>query len=85
MKKLVFSIVISILVFMSVSTTSMAAGKKSVLPRPELDYTERSPYHGMLLDSLRDDTSEKVTVVYDDYGNVISLEYLDVVNQNNNY
>lgn len=83
MKKTIVSLVLMVLIFTSMSITSEAAGKYRK-PRPELDYTERSPYQGMLLDTLRDDTDEKVTV-YDDNGNVISLDYIDMVNQNSNY
>lgn len=83
MKKTIISLVLIVLIFTSMSITSEAAGKYRK-PRPELDYTERSPYQGLLLDSLRDDNEEAITV-YDDNGNVISLDYIDIVNQNNNY
>ncbi len=84
MKRFLLTLALVVIVFTSLSITSEAASKKYKKPNPELDYTERSPYQGLLLDSLRDDTEETVTV-YDDNGNVISIKYIDIVNQNNNY
>lgn len=55
-----------------------------IISDPELDYTERSAYNGLIEDCLIDDVEEDVTF-YDEDGNVVSFDYIDMVHQTNEY